>query len=428
MPLPIGAPPAVSEMGQGNMDRFDATLANLLARRRLLASGAAALAGGAIARAAGGFSRPAPDAGLVGRPVSASFPQKGAMIVQRNRPPLLETPMEVFNDGVFTPNDRFFVRWHWADIPLEVDAAGFRLTIGGAVKRPLALRLDELLKMPRISYAAVNQCSGNSRALFDPRVPGAQWSHGAMGNARWEGVALSHLLELAGIDPAATRVRFGGLDKPLTAVDPFKKSLAVDHAMDGEVMVAFAMNGEQLPMLNGFPLRLIVPGWFSTYWVKSLDSIEVLNGPDDNYWMAKAYQVPTAPHANVVPGTKEFPKAPISIMPPRSWITNLKDGATLPYRPRIGVNGIALGGDQGIRSVDISIDGGKSWVASRLGPDEGRYSFRRFSAVVPVLAHGTMTIMSRCTNEKGEAQPMAPNWNPGGYMRNCVEACTVRLV
>lgn len=414
--------------GTEDMDEFDATLASALVRRRFLASGVATLAGGAIARAAGAFTRPAPDAGLTGRLISASFPQKGAMIVQRNRPPLLETPMEVFNETIFTPNDRFFVRWHWADIPLDVDTANFRLTIGGAVKRPLALRLNQLLKMPRISYAAVNQCSGNSRALFEPRVPGAQWAHGAMGNARWEGVPLRHLLDLAGIDPTAARVRFGGLDKPLTAVDPFRKSLAAPHAMDGEVMVAFAMNGEQLPMLNGFPLRLIVPGWFSTYWVKALDSIEVLTGPDDNYWMAKAYQIPATPHANVVPGTKEFPKTPISIMPPRSWITNVKDGDTLPYRSRIGINGIALGGDQGVERVDLSIDGGKSWIATRLGADEGRYSFRRFSVVIPVPARGTMAIMSRCTNAKGEAQPMTPNWNPGGFMRNCVEACTVRLV
>jgi len=410
------------------MDRLDSLLAAAVARRRLLAGGAFCLAASTAAVAQSGkFAQLLMAGGAEQRPLTSAFAEKGEMILQRNRPPLLETPMSVFDEGVFTPNDRFFVRWHWADIPLSVDADAFRLSITGG-KKPVALSLPEILKLPRISYAAVNQCSGNSRALFSPRVPGAQWAHGAMGNAMWEGVALKTLLEAAGVDPKSTAVRFGGLDKPLTQVDAFEKSLAVDHAMDGEVMVAFAMNGEQLPLLNGFPLRLIVPGWYSTYWVKSLNHIDLIAGKDTNYWMAKAYQIPTAPNADVAPGTTEFAKTPISVMNARSWITSAEPGARIPFATSLPVRGIAMGGDCGVSRVQVSVDAGKTWVDAKLGSDEGRYGFRRFEVSVPIRARGPLTLMSRCTNSDGAVQPMKPNWNPGGYMRNCVEPCPIEIV
>ncbi len=410
------------------MDRLDSLLAGTLARRRLLATGALGLAAGGTALAQSGkLASLLMAGGTEQRPLTSAFPGKGEMILQRNRPPLLETPLSVFDRHVFTPNDRFFVRWHWADIPLDVDAAAFRLTITGG-KQPVSLSLAEILKLPRVSYAAVNQCSGNSRGLFDPRVPGAQWAHGAMGNAMWEGVALKTLLEKAGVDPKAAAVRFGGLDKPLTQVDAFEKSIALDHAMDGEVMVAFAMNGEQLPLLNGFPLRLIVPGWYSTYWVKSLNHIDVLSAKDTNYWMAKAYQIPTAPNADVPPGTTEFAKVPISTMNVRSWITSAEPGARVPFAERLPVRGIAMGGDVGVKRVEVSVDGGRSWIEAKLGSDEGRYSFRRFEADVPLAARGKAVLMSRATSANGAVQPMKANWNPGGYMRNCVEPCPVEIV
>ena len=400
------------------MDRLDSLLASRLARRRLLALGG--LAAGAAA-APGSASVVADQ-----RRTYGDFAGKKAMIVRRNRPPLLETPMHVFDRGTFTPNDQFYVRWHWSDIPLEIDAAAFRLKVGGAVGTPLSLSLAGLLAMPRIAYAAVNQCSGNSRAFFEPRVPGAQWAHGAMGNAMWEGVSLRAVLDRAGVAAGAQAVRFGGLDRPLTDVDPFEKSLALDHARDGEVMIAFAMNGAQLPLLNGFPLRLVVPGWYSTYWMKALNRIELLTAPDTNYWMAKAYRVPTAPRADVVPGSKDFPTAPISRMIPRSWITSIADGASIPFSPQLPVRGIAMGGDSGVARVELSLDG-QHWSDAELGPDEGRYGFRRFTATLPVTARGAAMILSRCTNAAGQTQAMAPNWNPGGYMRGCVETIHVTL-
>src|ERR1700738_4763067 len=279
------------------------------------------------------------------RPITTAFPEKAAMILQRSRPPLLETPFEVFDKGVFTPNNEFFVRWHWAVIPTKVDVAAYKVAVRGHVNNPLSLSLADVMAMPRVELAAVNQCSGNSRGMFQPRVAGGQWEHGAMCNARWTGVRLRDLLDRAGVKAGAVAVRFNGLDEPVVDGAPdYMKSLDVDHARDGEVMLAYQMNGEQLPLLNGFPLRLIVPGWYSTYWVKMLNDIEVLDAPDENYWMKTAYTIPDTPHANVRPGQTGFKTVPINRMVPRSWFTNLTDGASIRSGAPLAVRGIAMGG------------------------------------------------------------------------------------
>jgi DMSO/TMAO reductase YedYZ molybdopterin-dependent catalytic subunit len=365
--------------------------------------------------------------GPVHRTVTTDFPQKGRMILQRSRPPMLETQFEVFDRGVFTPNDEFFVRWHWALIPTEVDAATFKLTVRGRVNQELSLSMADLLAMPRVELAAVNQCSGNSRGLFQPRVPGGQWENGAMGNARWTGVRLRDVLDRAGVKSDAVAARFRGLDEPVVDTAPtFMKSLDIDHARDGEVILAYQMNGEQLPLLNGFPLRVIVPGWYSTYWVKMLNDIEILNTPDDNYWMKTAYRIPDTPHANVKPGESGFATVPINRMTPRSFFTNLANGATVKPGAPLSVRGIAFGGDCGVAQVELSDDGGALWRAATLGPDEGKYGFRRWTAVVAAPSSGVLTLKARCTNANGEAQPAEPNWNGGGFMRNVIES--VRLV
>lgn len=365
-----------------------------------------------------------------GRRQLARFPQKGEMILLRERPPLLETPFEVFDHGVFTPNDKFFVRWHLPGIPTEVDVNTFRLRVDGHVRKPVELKLDELSGWSNPSQlAAVNQCSGNSRAFSTPRVPGGQWGNGAMGNARWTGIPLKALLERAGVQPGAVQVRFRGLDfgeMPETPV--FMKSLALDHAMDGEVMVAYGMNGAQLPLLNGFPLRLIVPGWYSTYWVKMLTHIEVLDRPDDNYWMRTAYLIPDTPGGSMTPGAKDVKMVPINRMVPRSFITNLRDGATL--RPGVPneVRGIAFGGDTGITRVAFSADGGASWQNATLERDYGRYSFRRWHTSFIPKQPGTYKLMVKATNSNNLTQPTSAPWNPGGYMQNVIELVTAHTV
>jgi DMSO/TMAO reductase YedYZ molybdopterin-dependent catalytic subunit len=360
------------------------------------------------------------------RQITTAFPEKGALILQRTRPPLLETPFEAFDKGVFTPNDQFYVRWHWAVIPTEVDVDKFRLAVRGHVDQALWLSLKEILAMPRAEMAVVNQCSGNSRGFFEPRVAGGEWANGAMGNARWTGVRLKDVLDRAGVKAGAVQVRLKGLDDPVVADAPkFMKSLDIDHARDGEVIIAYGMNGQQLPLLNGFPLRLVVPGWYATYWVKMLNDIEVLDAPDDNYWMKTAYLIPDRPYANVKPGETGVKMVPINKMTPRSFITNMKSGTSVRAGAPTLARGIAFGGDAAVARVDLSSDGGKTWRAATLGKDEGEYGFRQWQARFTLPTKGSHTLMVRCTNGNGVAQPDTPNWNPAGFMRNVIEATPV---
>ncbi len=183
-------------------------------RNLMLVAGAAGIglapgSGWADGTADGTIDLPLPG-GPDQRDLTTAFPQKGQMILQRSRPPLLETPFAVFDKGVFTPNDQFFVRWHWAVIPQEIDVASFRLAVRGHVNQPLSLSMADVLALPRFEIAAVNQCSGNSRGLFQPRVAGGQWGNGAMGNAKWTGVRLRDVLDAAGVKAGAVAVRFNG--------------------------------------------------------------------------------------------------------------------------------------------------------------------------------------------------------------------------
>jgi DMSO/TMAO reductase YedYZ molybdopterin-dependent catalytic subunit len=351
----------------------------------------------------------------------AQFPQKRPLILQTTRPPQLETPFEVFDEGAITPNDAFFVRYHLADVPTQVDAEAFRLTVKGKVNTPLELTLGDIQGLDAVEYVAVNQCSGNSRAFANPRVAGGQLGNGAMGNAKWRGVALRTVLERAGVQAGAKQVRFDGLDGPVLPATPdFAKALDIDHALDGEVMLAYSMNDADLPLLNGYPLRLVVPGYFGTYWVKHVNEITVLDTVLDNFWMTTAYRIPDNPCACVPPGTTAKKTVPIARFPVRSFITNLQDGATVRAgRPTV-IRGIAFDGGYGIREVEVSIDGSRTWKASDLGRDLGKYSFRQWQTSVS-FAKGSATIQVRAINTIGQSQPLEALWNPSGYMRNVVE-------
>lgn len=358
------------------------------------------------------------------RPI-VRVPQKRPMIGLTARPPQLETPFAVFREGLLTPNDAFFVRYHLANIPLSIDPDAYRLTIGGHVATPLSLSLADLKRdFPATEIVAVAQCSGNSRGFVSPRVGGGQLGNGAMGNARWRGVPLRALLDRAGIKAGAVDVSFDGLDKPPLETTPdFVKALSIDHARDGEVMVAWSMNGADLPFLNGYPLRLIVPGHYATYWVKHLDRITVLDAVFNGYWMKTAYRIPDNDCACVPPGTKPERTRPIGRFNIRSFITSHVDGQKV-RAGRLRLEGIAFDGGAGIAKVELSTDNGFNWHDTTLGEDLGRYSFRGWRVELAV-ERGALAIMARAIGRTGEAQPLAPRWQPAGYMRNVVE--TVRL-
>ncbi|HZR75225.1 molybdopterin-dependent oxidoreductase [Bradyrhizobium sp.] len=353
------------------------------------------------------------------------YPQKRPMIGLTSRPPQLETPFSVFDGGPITPNNAFFVRYHLADIPYSIDPDKFTLEIKGKIDRPLKLSLKDIRKLPAVELVAVNQCSGNSRSFFEPRVAGGQLGNGAMGNARWHGVPLKAVLDMAGVKAGAKQVTFNGMDGPVLDTTPdFVKALDIDHARDGEVMLAYGMNGEDLPLLNGFPLRLIVPGYYGTYWVKHLNEIAVIDNVFDGFWMKTAYRIPDTPCNCVEPGSAPKATIPINRFTVRSFITNVSNDARLKARKTTTLRGIAFDGGKGIKAVAVSTDNGATWMPAKLGHDLGRYSFREWTLPVK-LAPGIYDLRVRATNNAGDTQPMEPRWNPAGYLRNVAE--TVRV-
>lgn len=357
------------------------------------------------------------------------YPGKRALIEQTVRPPQLETPFSVYDEGVLTPNDAFFVRYHLAGVPLSIDPEAFRLELRGHVETPLSLSLEALKRdFEPIEIVAVNQCSGNSRGFVEPRVGGGQFGHGAMGNARWRGVALKTLLEKAGPKPGAQSVAFNGLDSPVAPETPdFVKALDLGHAGDGEVMLAYAMNGEDLPWLNGFPLRLVVPGCYGTYWVKHLNDIEVLDSDFSGFWMSSAYRIPDNDCVCVTPGAPKGATRPIKRLNVRSFVTRPAEDAKVAAHVAFEVRGIAFDGGHGIEAVLLSADDGANWTAARLGEDLGRYSFREWRTELS-LRPGVHHLKSRAVNRAGQSQPLAPLWNHAGYMRHVVETVRIEAV
>ncbi|HIG64475.1 MAG TPA: oxidase [Methyloprofundus sp.] len=360
------------------------------------------------------------------------FPEKRKLILVHSRPPHLETPFSVFNEGVITSNDAFYVRYHLANFPTLIDVEDYRLTVRGAVKNRLSLSLDELKAIAEsVEVVAVNQCSGNSRGYSKPRVFGAQLSNGAMGNAKWTGVPLRAVLQKAGVVADAAQVYFNGLDKPVLPGTPdFRKALDIEHALSAEPLLAWAMNDEDLPFLNGYPLKLIVPGYFGTYWVKHLSDIVVLDHAfkgHDAYFMNKAYRVPDNDCMCVAPGTAADKTRPISTLPVRSFITSVTAGGHLPVARRVELKGIAFDSGSSIKTVDVSIDGGRTWKAATLGENLGRFSFREWTLATTFTQKGDAILMVRASNNNAEVQPLKADWNPGGYRRHAIESTAVTI-
>lgn len=397
-------------------------------RRRFLAGGAGAIAAaglGTLSRAA--WAQATTELPFAnGKRNLVAYPEKRPMIVLTSRPPQLETPFEIFNDGLITPNDAFFVRYHNAGIPTSIDADKHVIKIGGnAAGKPYELSMAELrTQFKPVELTAVNQCSGNSRGFFDPRVTGGQLANGAMGNARWVGVPLKDVLARAELKNTARQVTFNGLDFAIFGGGDLVKALDVNHAVDGEVMLAYQMNGADIPMLNGYPVKLVVPGYYGTYWVKHLSEIEVIDHTFEGFWMKPAYRVPDNDCACVEPGTTPAATRPIGRFTVRSFITSVQSGAQLRAGQLATVRGIAFDGGQGVREVAYSTDGGQSWREAALGADAGRYSFREFTfGFTPVK--GVYDLRVRAWNRSGQSQPMQALWQPAGYMRNVVESVKV---
>ena len=398
--------------------------ASALHRRALLLGSGAAM----LARRAGAAAlNPALPAGTREEAVLEALPGKQDLIKLTWRPPNYETPLDGFATPV-TANDRFFVRYHLANVPTQADLAGWSLTVGGeAAGSEISLSLADLQALPQAEITAVCQCSGNRRGLFTPHVPGVQWGVGAMGNAVWRGVRLRDVLARAGVKQGAVEVAFRGTDSPVLEATPaFRKSIPLDLAMDDNVLLAWEMNGAPLPIWNGYPLRVVVPGWTGTYWMKHLTRIDLLAKPLDGFWMQKAYRVPRG----LFPSDRPFvtqdneKTSPITEIMVNSLITAPADGAQVGGGG-FTVRGLAWDGGHGIARVDVSLDGGATWAAAALGEDLGRFAFRPWSFAVPAGASGAVTVLARATNAAGATQPARLVANPAGYHHNVIASVTV---
>lgn len=358
-------------------------------------------------------------------------PQKLPLIRLNDRPIVLETPREFF-EFPFTPNAAFYVRYHLDGIPNSVDLSKWRLFLEGNFLSPTSFSFADLLtRFEPVSIIAVNQCSGNSRSRFYPRVPGAQWGNGAMGNAKWTGVRLMDVLNKAKMKDNTVQIQFQGFDYGRspegTPAHSFIKSLDRDDPILEETLLAYAMNDEPLPLLNGFPLRLVVPGKFATYWIKHLTWIRALDSEDTNFWMKTAYRIPKNRNNSISfeDYQKGLPVETVPIgaiqMPVRSFIIQPGGDIKLVEKMAVQVKGIAFSGHGRIVKVEFSSDGGKNWQEAILGRDLGKYSFRHWHIHWRPQAAGEYTLASRAWDEKGNTQPATPIWNPGGYCWNTIE-------
>jgi DMSO/TMAO reductase YedYZ molybdopterin-dependent catalytic subunit len=404
--------------------------------RRRFAAGAGALVLLPVSRA---FSAPVggtaelgfaeiPDGTLAEQGLFA-LPGKLPLIKKTFRPPNFETPIQYFRTPI-TQNRAFFVRDHLAGIP-EVSAKDWALSVGGdSAERELKLTLAQLKKdLKPAQVTAVCQCSGNRRGLFEPHVAGVEWGVGAMGNAVWKGVRLKDVLAKAGVKAGALEVVFDGADHaPLEKTPDFVKSLPLEVAMDENTLIAFEMNGQPLPHWNGFPARLVVPGWTGTYWVKQLASVKVVSQPEKNFWMSTAYRLPkgrfkTPSFKSQVAAANE----PITTMVVNSLITSLKTGQQLRRGQPLVVNGIAWDGGSGIAKVEVSTNGA-DWREAKLGKDLGRFSFREFAFSAPTKDVGSRVVMARATARSGETQVEQLIHNPAGYHHNVIQRIYVEVV
>ncbi len=360
-----------------------------------------------------------------------AFPEKRPLIMYSDRPPLLETPREVFT-SVLTPNDQFFVRWHMPDIPTHIDPDTYTIHINGLVEKELHISLNDLkTKFEQVEVTAVLQCGGNSRSAFKPVAGGIQWGSGAMGCATWKGVRLRDILDQAGLKKDAEWIGFNGSEKAAYYETPeFIRELHLEE-LDDHVILAYEMNGEDLPYLNGYPLRLVIPGTYSDSWVKMLSNITVTDKYKHLFFMDVAYRVPDN-ECECETEEKRAPKTkPITKMNVKSVIGYPTRDSVVNLKSHVVVRGVAFDDGHGIKEVLISTDAGKTWNPAILDDGKlGRYAYRAFRFAWKPETLGKVTIMAKAINNIGEEQPFAKDikWNHGGYKYNGIDEVTVEVV
>jgi DMSO/TMAO reductase YedYZ molybdopterin-dependent catalytic subunit len=373
--------------------------------------------------ASGGCAAALPVSGLV----PAMDPEEACqqaidagLVVHRAHPLNCETSLPALIGGVMMPSARFYVRNHF-QIP-TLDPANFRLTVGGLVERPLSLSMRDLHHMRSQTLVVTLECAGNGRTLFDPPTPGEQWALGAVSTAEWTGVPLPEVLDRAGMRTGAREVVFRGADGGAVEAhsEPirFERSLQLDHARDGEVLLAYAMNGEPLPLQHGYPLRLIVPRWYAVASVKWLSEIEVTDTPFAGHYQMDKYWYEEECDGRIV-------REPATLQRVRALITDPEPHAAI-RRGELTVRGVAWSGAAAVARVEVSVGGG-DWQPARLVGERNRHSWQRWELITRIERPGVVTLRARATDLADRVQPDRAAWNRLGYGNNSIQQVSIEV-
>ncbi len=336
------------------------------------------------------------------------------LVIREKMPENLEFPFAELN-SLLTPNDLFYVRSHFA-VP-KLDAQSWRLKVEGAVKTPLELSLEDLMKMSSKTLPATLECAGNGRVFLSPAAKGAQWELGAVSNAEWTGVPLGAVLKRAGVLPGAVEVILEGADsgeikdppKPTGPIH-FARSLPLSRANRPDVLLAYQMNGKELPASHGFPLRAVVPGWYGVASVKWLTRLVVTERPFDGHFQSVDYAVWERP--NGIPT-----RVPLTEMQVKSEIARPDSHEIVAANSVYRIFGAAWTADSEISKVDVSTDGGHSWQPAKLlgRPVGNTWRFWEMMWSVPAQ-HGRVTLLARATDVRGRTQPLLRQPDAENYM------------
>ena len=328
------------------------------------------------------------------------------LVVRTAHPLNCETPLAALSGGLLVPNARFYVRNHFG-IP-DLDPVDWRLHVGGLVEQRLSLGLAQLRGMRSASAIVTLECAGNGRAGLEPPVTGERWGHGAVSTAEWTGVPLAEVLDLAGVQAGAREAVFRGADGgPVDGRDGpvnFERSMPVGQLGQAGALLAYAMNGEELPVHHGYPLRLVVPGWYAVASVKWLTGIELIDRPFGGHFQVDRYHIDGEP---------------VSLQRVRSLIVEPAPGLTVEPGDMM-IRGVAWSGAAPVAKVEVRI-GDARWRSAVLVGERRRHSWQSWELLARLTRPGDITIRARATDMAGHSQPRRPPWNPLGYANNAIQ-------
>jgi sulfite oxidase len=342
------------------------------------------------------------------------------LVVVEREPFNAECPLAE-QTALITPVPLFYVRSNFA-VP-RLNAATWHLSMEGELARPVQLSYEELRAWPSRSLLVTLECAGNGRSALHPPTEGEPWGYGAVSTAEWSGVSLAAVLEASGLTDRAQEILVEGADRGMVATHPgpipFARSLPLTKALHPDTLLAYAMNGEPLTARHGFPVRLIVPGWYGMAAVKWVSRITALAEPFDGFYQTACYILARS-------GQQAAPE-PLSVVRVRSLILWPVAGAVLPVG-RHRIRGLAWSGAAPVHRAEVSTDGGATWAPAELVSGAERYAWRRWEYTWEAKTPGPVTLRSRAFDGRGRTQPSEPDWNQLGYANNAIQVVALRVI